>query len=40
MIEYRNAYEFEPTIDWRALLVLSTFLSAAIGVGMILLSFS
>jgi hypothetical protein len=40
--EYRNrlsVHELEPTVDWRALFVLSSFLSVAIGVAMALLSF-
>jgi hypothetical protein len=36
MTEYRTrlrAYEFEPTIDWRALFALSSLLSVGICVG-------
>jgi hypothetical protein len=40
MSDYRSrsrAYEFEPTIDWRALFVLSTLLSLGICAGMVIL---
>jgi hypothetical protein len=33
----RRAHGIEPTIDWRALFVLSSFLSAAICVAMVIL---
>jgi hypothetical protein len=41
MGEYRNKLriEFEPSVDWRALFVLSSFLGVAICVAMALLSF-
>jgi hypothetical protein len=32
-----HAHEFEPTIDWRALLVLSSFLSVGICAGLVIL---
>jgi hypothetical protein len=39
MSDYRRAFahEFEPMIDWRALLVLSSFLSVGICAGMMIL---
>ena len=39
MSDYRRVYahEFEPTIDWRALLVLSGFLSLGICAGLVIL---
>jgi hypothetical protein len=40
MTEYRTrlrAYEFEPTIDWRALFVLSSLLSVGICAAMLIL---
>jgi hypothetical protein len=33
----RHFHEFEPTIDWRALLVLSSFLSLGICAGLAIL---
>jgi hypothetical protein len=40
MSDYRSSrrvHEFEPTVDWRALFVLSSFLSAAICIAMVIL---
>ena len=40
MTDYRTklrAYEFEPTIDWRALFALSTLLSVGICAAMLIL---
>ena len=39
MSDYRETYahEFEPTIDWRALLVLSSVLSLGICAGLAIL---